>query len=214
MTEHNLSLAAKVEEGFRQVCGSLLKQAYDAVRDASEYDVSWDEDEFTREIVYHMDMINEADFEYPLRVTWDEKGKTRSNMESDDHPNTAQRVDITLDRVRCSGTTEYSIECKRVSVDESALVRKYWKNGVRRFVDAEYADRYSFGAMAAYVLQGDLDANAKELQKRSDNYEKRMHLIQQWEFQYEQSGMKVYLTGHSRDGVEDIELDHHLLDFT
>lgn len=214
MTEHNRTIAGEVEKGFRKVCGILVKRAYDAVWAANEFETSWHEDEFTREIAKYMDEINETDFHFPLRVTWDEKGKTRNNLESDGHPNTAQRVDITLDRVRCSGTTEYSIECKRVRIDESGLARKYWMKGVRRYVDAEYADKYSFGAMAAYVLHGGVDENAQELQKKCENYRERMRLKQSWEFQYSESGMKVYLTKHQRDGLQDIELDHHLLDFT
>lgn len=214
LTETNVTIAKEMEKSFRRICGTLIKSAYDAIQDVSRFDTSWHEDEFTREMVKHMNEINEAGFHYPLSIHWDEKGKTSGNLDTEEHPNTAQRVDITLNRVRHSGTIEYYVECKRIRTDESKLMREYWKSGVRRYVDCEYADEYSFAAMAAYVLYGDLDENAEELQKRSKYYQDRMRLKDRWEFNYSEEGMKVYLTKHERNGLQDIQIDHHLLDFT
>jgi len=208
------TIVGELEKSVRRVCGKLLRQGYEAVLDAAEFELDWDEDEFTRELVKHMNNINETEFPIPISIHWDEKGKSQKNLDVSTHPSRAQRVDITLDYVRSDGTTEYWLEAKRVSNSDTALYRKYWKEGVRRFIDGEYADKFSFAGMIAYVLSGGIDKNVSELEDRCSAYKSRMLLKQGWEYSHSEGEIEVYRTHHCRDELSDIVLDHHLLNFT
>jgi len=208
------NISKEFAQSFRRICSDLLKSGYDAIQDAGDYDPSWDEDEFTRELILKMDQINESEFPYALSVHWDEKGKTKRNLRTDDHPLTAKRVDITLNQVTRSGTTEYWIECKRVHPDEARLIREYWTEGIERFVSGKYADQFPFAAMAGFVIHGTLTENAEALKNKGNELSSRINLIRTMELQRTTKGMRAYLTAHRRDGqMPNIEIDHYLLAF-
>lgn len=199
------------EQSFRRHCEELLRLGLEELRDSGDVDEDSHEDEFTRRIVSEMEKINQTVYKFPFRVTWDEKGKTRFNLGDEDHPNTAKRVDITLDKVTTKGTTEYWIECKRVAAGDSDLLREYWHSGVKRFVDEFYADKYSFAGMAGYIVGGSTQETATELENRSRKYDEEMNLSDPWSKVREHRNMRTFQTSHLRESCPDIEIDHFML---
>lgn len=203
-------LSVELAEGLRRKCEELLIRGHNTLRHHG--DLVDDEEELTEQFVKYLRHINQTTFNWPFSILHDARAKTKSNLDSSRHARRSQRVDITLSFVRTGGEVEYSIECKRLKASERRFARHYWKKGVRRFVDEEYADRVSFGAMAGYVLDGTISQNAEYVGQKCADYRDRYNLEDPWEHQWELPAGQLYYSKHARDTVKDIELDHYILD--
>lgn len=203
-------LSAEVTQGLRRRCEELLVRGHKTLREHG--DLVDDEEELTEQLIKYLRHINQTTFYRRFSIHHDERAKTKQNLNSPQHARKSQRVDIILSFVRTTGEVEYSIECKRLKTNERKRSRYYWKKGVRRFVDEEYADRVSFGAMAGYVLEGSVLKNAEYVGQKCTDYKARFNLQEPWEYQWELPEGHLYYSAHSRPNVKDVELDHYLLD--
>lgn len=208
MTDPDLS--AEFVEGLRRKCEELLVRGHETLRHHGN--LVDDEEELTEQFIKYLRHINQTTFYERFSIHHDGRAKTKQNLNSSRHARRSQRVDIILSFVRTTGEIEYSIECKRLKTSDRELARYYWKKGVRRFVEEEYADRVSFGAMAGYVLEGSVSKNAESVGQKCADYRNRYNLQEPWEHQWELPAGQLYHSAHARPTVKDIELDHYLLD--
>lgn len=162
-------LYGDLTDGFKDSCYELLRKGYKQVKDKDSYSRDWKEEDFTQQIVKEMKRTRSEENIQGYVITWNGKTSTSRTLASSFDPDEASKVDIKVDRFR-GKELNYFIECKRI--DESAdLIRKYFKKGVKRFVDGKYAESFSEGAMGGFLITDEREGVVEKLKQKVQEYD-------------------------------------------
>lgn len=213
-----MSLEVAFSKGLRDVAFELVKVSYDEVRDREEFNLSWDEEEFTKQIYRFMKENLHKVNDY-ITVNLEDPVTSERTLSSDFPPNKLGRVDISVERVgRRKSNVHFWIECKLVEADNHYLLREYIKSGVNRYVTGKYAEEETDReAMAGYVLQGEPSDVADQIMDKLSFYEERyddvVNMESNMDIVQRREGILRYHSEHYREESGEFRLEHMFLDF-
>ena len=109
-----------------------------------------------------------------LRI--EEEVGTRSSPEI---TRTDGRIDIKI--IYSFDEAEYfGMECKRVSSKDSRLAKQYILGGMMRFVTGKYGLGHNWGALLAFVIDGNPAESVNLICRQLINYHRRTHMKSNW----------------------------------
>jgi hypothetical protein len=158
--ELNERYAKEIRKGFEYRCIFTLIEGYKLMKEAGEYDCSWEEERLTAHLIKYMkhslcsrtwklDIIPE----YPVYT-----GEIYNGIRK---PKEAPRIDVRMMNWSNPQKWEYFIEAKNLAendwrkpdgskVNASHLRARYIDTGIDNFV----AGRYPYGCLSGYILEG------------------------------------------------------------
>ena len=163
-------ISKKIKKAFptiEKVSFQILIEAYNQMLQVNKYDLNWEEEQFSQELVVFMKKRNLRK-QYELRIDIERKLFNENKPPiAENNPKNLPRIDINISswRFQNNEELEYFFEAKNVSeknwykesgakVDASSSQRRYIKTGIENF----RTGRYYNGALVGYILQGNVTA--------------------------------------------------------
>ena len=152
---------------------ALIINAYKRVRDNKVYPLKEHEVWFSTTLVPYMEELC-SEYEnitgQPWSVTREHVHDDEQMRKGEKNPNAATRIDVVITTWKLGRQkTKFPFECKRISENDTDLVRLYIEEGlIDRYLNKakDYAVGQSWGGMIGYILQGSLDTIIDKLNKQ------------------------------------------------
>ena len=200
----------------------ILIQAYRAIIELNQYDLDWEEEQFSQEFVRFMKK-SKLRIKYRLTIGVERKLLNEDKLPiNDNNPKRLPRIDINIVSWKFQENTEleYFFEAKNLYENNykkkiaSAYINRYIDTGIENF----RIKRYYNGSLVGYILEGDMtriiDKLNIQLKKDRKNKNKAINNLSSFErkdhiknFQY------CYETKHLTPSKEIILIKHIFLKF-
>lgn len=149
-------------------CVEVLVKGYQSMIAASQYNLSWEEEQFSAHLISHMENLEEAN-QYRMDIIPEPRLYDQEVIEGKKAPKKSSKADIRI----CMWSNNtwstpvkfvYIIEAKNLSEQDwkkesgskviaKAQKKRYIETGIDHFISGHYPE----GCLAGYVVQGDSD---------------------------------------------------------
>ena len=168
LNEHN---AKEIREGFEYRCIFTLIEGYKLMKQAGEYDRSWEEERLTANLIKYM-KSSSCSSKWKLDITPESYIYTPNIYNGIHKPKQALRIDVRIMNWSNPEKWEYFIEAKNLAendwskpdgskVSASKLRARYIDTGIDNFIEG----RYPYGCMSGYILEGSIDGVIEGINK-------------------------------------------------
>jgi len=212
-------LSLKIIKEFpiiEKISFELLIEAYRKSVKNTQYDLDWEEDQFTNYLINFMreSKLNRI---YPLDIV-PQYPLLQNDLPIDsNYPKTLPIIDIRICNWKSENQKEYFFEAKNLSeknwykksgakVDASSSQRRYIKTGIENF----RTGRYYNGSLIGYILEGEIVIIIDKLNGRLIKDETNVKLIEKVD--YIKDFSYFYESLHSQESKE-LKIKHIFLKF-
>lgn len=145
---------------FEKTCMQVLVEAYRAIIELNQYNLDWDEEQFSQELVRFMKK-SKLRIEYKLTIGVERKLSNEDKLPiNDNNPKKLPRIDINIAswNFQKDSEWEYFFEAKNLYENDyrkkiaSAYINRYIDTGIENF----RIKRYYNGSLIGYILEGDM----------------------------------------------------------
>lgn len=152
-----------IKKGFENRCIITLIDGYKLMKEAGEYTLSWEEETLTANLIKHMKRSFFSG-KWKLDISPEFPIYTQRIYDGIKKPKEAPVIDVRIMNWSRSDKSEYFIEAKNLAENDwiksdgskviaSHLRARYIDAGIDNFIN----ERYSYGCLAGYVLEGSVD---------------------------------------------------------
>lgn len=167
----NERCAKEIRKGFEYRCIFTLTEGYKLMKQAGEYDCSWEEESLTANLIKYM-KSSSCSSKWKLDITPEPPIYTPNIYNGIHKPKQALRIDVRIMNWSNPEIREYFIEAKNLAendwsksdgskVNASKLRARYIDTGIDKFVEG----RYPYGCMSGYILEGSVDGVIEGINK-------------------------------------------------
>lgn len=149
-------------------CAQVLVKGYQSMIDANQYNLSWEEEQFSAHLISHMENLTEAN-QYRMDIIPEPRLYGQEVIEGKRAPKKSPKADIRI-CIWSNNTWSapvkfvYIIEAKNLSEQDwkkqsgskviaKAQKKRYIETGIDHFISGHYPE----GCLVGYVVQGDSD---------------------------------------------------------
>lgn len=160
-----------IKKGFEKKCLTTLIDGYKLMKEAGAYSLSWDEESLTAHLIDHMKHSSFSS-KWKLDITPEYPIYTQQVVDGIQKAKKAPVIDVRIMNWSRRDKLEYFIEAKNLAendwikadgskVNASHLRARYIETGIDNFIN----ERYPYGCLAGYVLEGNIDIVIKGIAK-------------------------------------------------
>lgn len=158
---------------YERICLRILIGAYQVVYSKKQYELDWEEDQFTEWLIVEMKKHNLTS-KHRLHIYSQSLIRKDELPINDNHPKISPKIDIGFwNWERNQNPCEYFIEAKNLSleswqkktgaaVSSTHYMNRYIETGICNFTTARYVN----GSLVGYVLNGDIEPIVQKLNER------------------------------------------------
>lgn len=167
----NEHYAKEIRNGFEYHYIFTLIEGYKLMKEAGEYDRSWEEESLTANLIKYM-KSSSCSSKWKLDIIPEYPIHTQNIYNGIQKPKQAPRIDVRIMNWSNPEKWEYFIEAKNLAqndwnkpdgskVNASQLRARYIETGIDNFVEG----RYPYGCMSGYILEGSIDGVIEGINK-------------------------------------------------
>ncbi len=202
---------------IEQVSIQLLIDSYAIMKKRNEYNLDWDEEQFS---IYLVNIMKESKIRIKRKLTIDIEIKLDNPRKlpiGDNHPKKLPRIDMRIISWDFEDNTElnYFFEAKNICenswkkskgtrVDAKSYLDRYISTGIENF----RMGRYYNGAIIGYVLEGSIDNIVIKLNTSLSKYSTTIQNLT-----FIPSFSNLYHSQHKTTSSKDINIKHIFLKF-
>ncbi|MCX6582525.1 MAG: hypothetical protein NT166_20325 [Candidatus Aminicenantes bacterium] len=160
-----------IKKGFEKQCITTLIDGYKLMKEAGEFSLSWEEETLTANLIKYMKRSSFSS-KWKLDITPECPIYTQQIYDGIRKPKEAPVIDVRIMNWSRSDKLEYFIEAKNLAendwikadgskVNASHLRARYIDTGIDNFIN----ERYPYGCLAGYVLEGCVDSIVNAISK-------------------------------------------------
>lgn len=209
----------QIRQGLINKCCELLLEGYEAMVKAQEYELSWDEEKLTANLISHMQK-SEIITRFQIDITAESRDYDEEITIGTKSAKKAGKLDI---RISIWGGGWFSSKKKMIYVIEAKnLSQSDWKKKTGAHVNARYQKKryinkgidhfisghYKNGCLSGYVVQGDSNQIVKDINtilKNSNPSRADEVLVTNGDID------QCYFSTHDRQNKMELELKHFML---
>lgn len=148
----NSFLSSIFRQQFENRCIILAIGAYYTAIAQKSVSPSWDEEDITAQLSYH---IEDDPSRLKFKIVINTEDRLRLKSLSKGAAKKSSRIDLRFTTINSSKEYKYYLEAKNLRISDSSLKRRYISTGIDNFVSKKYNDGFIIG----YVLDGSITDN-------------------------------------------------------
>lgn len=171
----NERFSRDIKKGFENRCIITLIDGYKLMKEAGEYNPSWEEESLTANLIKHMNRTPRGN-KWKLDISPEYHVYTQEIFDGIKKPKEAPRIDVRIMSWSNPEKLEYFIEAKNLAendwiksdgskVNAAHLQARYINTGIDNFIH----ERYPYGCLAGYILEGRVDRIIEGIDKLLKN---------------------------------------------
>jgi len=153
----------------------LIRDAYFELVQMRKIDLSMTENQITEEWYVCLQFIWPQSAAYHLKLAPIHQKEDESDRKS--RRGSPPTIDFCF-RAQWNRQAYFGAECKLIEANDKTLCDRYIENGVNRYIDGRYGQKFSKGAMLGYVRQTKCSDVAAEIRNRINRLAGSPQLVQ------------------------------------
>lgn len=201
---------------YERICHRVLIGAYQNVYSHKQYELDWEEDQFTEWLIVEMKK-HDLTSKHRLHIYSQSLIRKEELPINDNHPKISPKIDIGFwNWEHTQNAIEYFIEAKNLSLDNwkkktgaavsaAYYLNRYIETGIGNFTTARYIN----GSLVGYVLNGAIEPIVQKLNERLTEPQRLKCISENYNIE---GYPHIYLSEHSTED-NSIKIKHVFLSF-
>lgn len=201
---------------YERICLRVLIGAYRIIYSQKQYELDWDEDQFTEWLIVEMKK-HDLTSKHRLHIFSQSLIRKEELPINDNHPKISPKIDIGFwNWEHTQNAIEYFIEAKNLSLDNwkkktgvavsaTSYLNRYIETGIGNFTTC----RYTNGSLVGYVLNGDIEPIVQKLNERLTESQQLKCISENYNIE---DYPHIYLSEHSTKDTN-VKIKHVFLSF-